>query len=506
MSKQNLVLPFLLFIFLLAVSTYPENAYPQDKKPDYLKSGITNLKEENYEEAIADLKKAREEDPNSSVAAYFLGIAYKKVQDYKEAKHHLNDAITLKPAVKEGVVELADTFYQLGELEDALKTLEIAEREDISPAQTVFLKGLVLLKTRKNLEAIEAFKKAKSLDEKLSRSADYQIGIANLQEGKLSEAREVFKEVVVRDPNADIAQFANQYINAIAKRLKEERPFRVTLGIQYMYDDNVLLKPSDSAAAGDITGEGDSVGVATLRAEYVPKLTGPWGMKLQYSLYYNIHEDLKTHDIQSHTAALIPSYNFKDSSISLLTSYNYTLVDDFKYVHSVTVLPQYSFVINQNQFAQAFVRYQFKDFLKKAINSDENRDSNDYAVGGSWFYLFAENKGFLNLRYEFNKENTDGKNWEYHGNKFSAGFLYPVMEKLKLNIGLEAYLQKYEETHTAFDKKRKDETYTFNTMLSYSIYEDIDIQAQYSHIKSNSNITVYDYDRNIVSIGIEARF
>ena len=175
-------------------------------------------------------------------------------------------------------------------------------------------------------------------------------------------------------------------------------------------------------------------------------------------------------------------------------------------MHSVTVLPQYSFVINQNQFAQAFVRYQFKDFLKKAINSDENRDSNDYAVGGSWFYLFAENKGFLNLRYEFNKENTDGKNWEYHGNKFSAGFLYPVMEKLKLNIGLEAYLQKYEETHTAFDKKRKDETYTFNTMLSYTIYEDIDIQAQYSHIKSNSNITVYDYDRNIVSIGIEARF
>lgn len=172
-------------------------------KPDYLKQGTANLKDENYEEAVDDLKKAREDDPNSSIAAFYLGVAYKKIQDYKEARVHLKDAITLSPAVKEAVMELADVSYQLGNMDEALETLEIAEREEIAPAQTAFLKGLVLLKKRKNNEAIESFKKSKATDNKLATSADYQIGVANLQEGRLSEAKDVFKEIVVRDPNAD---------------------------------------------------------------------------------------------------------------------------------------------------------------------------------------------------------------------------------------------------------------------------------------------------------------
>lgn len=498
-----------LFISLLIVTFRPENIYSQtlaEARSDYLNQGISNLKEENYEEAVENFKMARMEDPNSSVSAYFLGIAYKKIENKEEALANLKDAVALKPAVKEAVIELADVLYQLGNMSEALKEVAVAEKEEITPAQTAFLKGLVLLKLGRNIDAVESFKKAKSFDEKLTMAANYQIAMADMQEGRLDEAKEIFKEVVIRDPNADLAQFANQYIDMITKRLKEERPFRAAVGIQYQYDDNVLLKPGDSSVAAGITNEADSAAIASLRAEYVPKLKGPYGIKAQYSLYLSKHENLTTHDIQSHTVAIVPTYNFKSSSIGLLTSYNYTFVEDDGYLKTYALSPTYTFTLTESQFTQAFLRYQRRDYLKQAIDADENRDGNDYGVGASWFYLIAEKKGFLNARYELNREDTEGRNWEYVGNKFGLGFLYPLTDKLALNLGGEGYWQNYERTHTAFNKKREDSTYTFDTMLSYNIYDDIDIQVQYAYIRGKSNIAVYDYDKNVVTVGVEKKF
>ena len=534
-----------------------------------MKQGIANLKEENYEEAVEDFKRYREIDPRSPIGAYYMGIAYKKTQDYKEAKTNLKDALTLSPPVKEAVVELSDVLYQLGENEEALKELERGEMMGFESARTVFLKGQILSALGKKSDisieedrilykgekypfikneddtitawegllkdktfyissraAIESFKKAKTIDKKLTTSADYQIAMVNLQNGNLNEAREMLKEIVIRDPNADIAQFANQYIDAITKRIKEERPFRFTGEVQYQQDGNVLLKPSDVTAAGDIAGESDSLGIAVLRGEYVPKLIEPYSIKAQYSFFGNIHNRLKNYDIQSHSITLAPNYNLKRGSITLLTGWNYTLVDNNKYLETLTLSPLYTFIINKTQFIQTSLRYQNKHYLKAPANSNEDRDGINYNGGVSWFYLLSGNKGFLNLKYEYDREDTVGTNWKYTGNKFGVSLLYPLSVplflkeaglpllrsiatgsgELNLNIGGEVYMQGFDNTHTSFKKKRDDKTYNINTMITYRVYEDMDIKMQYVYIQADSNISVYTYNKNMATIGMEYRF
>lgn len=497
------------YIPLIIVFLSIENVSSQKlatPQTDYLKQGIANLKEENYEEAVEDLKNARKKNPNSSLEAYLLGIAFKKVQNYSDARVHLKDALTLTPPTKEAATELSDVLYQLGENEQALNELESAEKIGLKSAQTVFLKGLILSKLGKNPEAIESFQKAKSLDEKLTASADYQIAMVNLQDGRLNEARDILKEIVIRDPNADIAQFANQYIDAITKRLKEARKFKFAAGIQYQNDSNVILKPSDATVAGNITGESDSSGIATLRGEYTPKLRAPYNFKAQYSFYQNLHNRLKIYDVQSHSINLVPGSNLPGGSITLLTGYNYTLVDNNNYLQTITLSPAYTFIINKIQFIQTSIKYQSKDYLKTPANSDEDRDGANYNGGISWFYLISGNNGFLNMRYEFDKEDTAGKNWIYSGNKLGLSLLYPIMEKLNLNAGGEMYLQGFENIHTTFNKKRDDKLYNLNTMLTYRIYEDVDIQLQYIYMQADSNISVYGYNKNMLTLGIEARF
>ena len=472
---------------------------------DYLESGIASLREGNYEEAVQELRMARSQSPESSLAAYYLGVSYKKVQNYSEAKVHLKDAVRLRPPVKEAIVELADAFYQLGEMNDALQTLTIAELEGIESAQTRFLKGLVLLKLGGGKASIGYFEKAKSMDQRYTQSADYQIALANIQEGNLVKAREILREIVIRDPNTDMAQYANQYIDAITKRLKEESPLRFFAGIQYQYDDNVILKPGDASVAGDITNEADSLTAVTLRAEYTPKLKGPYGLKTQYSMYFAGYHDLSSYDVQSHTISLVPNYNLRQGQLSLLTSFNYTMVDDYKYLKTLTLSPAYMHLISDTQFVQASVKYLHKEYQMPPINSDEDRDSGDAGFGASWYYLLAGGKGFINARYDFNSENADGINWAYKGNKIGAGLLYPLMERLKLNIGGEDYLQDFDNVHTVFGSNRKDTIFTLYSLLTYALSDKIDISARYVFVNGDSNIALYDYDKSTITLGIEAR-
>jgi len=469
-------------------------------------NGKENLKAENIEEAIEDFKLAREEAPGSALAAYLLGIAYKKAMAYEDALKNLSDAVTLTPAVSEAVVELAEVYYQLGNDDKAMENIRLAEKLGVKPAEAAFVKGLIFLRQGRNREARGSFTRAKSLDENLTQSADYQTAVANLRDGNLDEAKEIFKEIVVRDPNADIAQFARQYMDAVTSKLKAERVLKVTVDLQYQYDDNVLLKPGDSTVAAEITNEGDWAAVEIVRAEYAPKLRGQAVFKAQYSLYNISHRKFATHDVMSHTVSLVPGYNSEIGSFSAIMSYNYTMVDDFKYLQTYGITPTYQFSTGRGHFASVFVKAQKKEYIRPAFIHEEDRDSDEWGAGASWYYLLAENSGFFNISYAFNHEDTHGTNWQYMGHKLGAGLSYPVTASVRFNLGGEAYQQDFEDKNTVFNKVRKDKTYTGSSTLSYAVTDDIDAQIQYNYVRGDSNVTVYDYSKNVYSAGIEARF
>ena len=285
-----------------------------------LSRGIEEYKDENFEEACDILVKAREEDPASSLAAFYLGLTYKQLMNYKDAAANFRDAVTLKPPVKDAVVELIEVLYNLGELQEAKEWLNVAEREKIKPAQTTFLKGLILLKEDNNLEAIKEFEKSKEIDNTLTQAADFQIGIAYIKERKLSEAREKFRAIAIVSPESDLGAFAREYEDTITKRLALEKEWRFNAGLAYQYDDNVILNPGIEISG--IPGGEDWAAIATFSAGYAPRLSGPWTLNTQYSFYANRHRRIETNDIMSHTLTVAPGYNFKNASLNLFLSYN----------------------------------------------------------------------------------------------------------------------------------------------------------------------------------------
>lgn len=414
--------------------------------------------------------------------------------------------MTHSPKIKGALIELVDSLYQLGQLDEAKTWIAEAEKEGIRPAQVAFLKGLVLLKDGNETDAIPAFENAKGLDKSMAQACDYQIGIAYLKGRRFDEAKNAFREVAILDPGSNMANFANQYMDALTKREEAMRPLKFSFGFAWQYDDNVILKPSDESLAANIADKGDSREVYTAKAEYDHRFGDNFGIKGIYSLYWAKQNDLGFYDVVSNNFMLQPSIYFQKSLLSFPSGYAHTIVNDKNYLSSPSTSAIYNFMVGGSNMGQGFVKYQYRDYLWTPSTSDENRDGNDFGGGIGWYFFFAKNKGFINLRYALNKDWTEGNNWEYLGNRGTATVLIPVVDKLNLTVSSDVFLQDFSNSHTTYNVYRKDRIYTLSSLIAYKFYKDSEIQAQYTFVKDDSNISVYDYNRNIYSVGVEVKF
>jgi len=173
-NSKKIIYIFMISLFLVS------NIQAQEKQK--MNEARAEYQHENYEEAIVSFEDLRAKHPDSSPIAYYLGLTYKKLQDYKKARPHFEAAYALNDSNDNALLELIDVLYQTGENEEALKWIEVAEKKSIKPAQIAFFKGLVLLKKGDQAEkAIESFNKAEELDESLAGSVKYYRGFAFLQ-------------------------------------------------------------------------------------------------------------------------------------------------------------------------------------------------------------------------------------------------------------------------------------------------------------------------------------
>ncbi|MFH1996528.1 MAG: tetratricopeptide repeat protein [Candidatus Omnitrophota bacterium] len=481
------------------------NAIPGNFE-DSLKDGIAQFKHENYDEALEIFGGLRSADPKSSLAAYYLGLTYKQLENYTAAIEHLKASLTMTPKIKGALIELIDTLYRLDMIEDAKEWIKVAEDSGVRPAQAAYLKGLTLIKAEQYEDAVEAFENAKGLDAQLAQSADYQTGLAYVKLKKFSAAGDIFQGLVALDPNTDIAEYASRYVDALEQKKERDRPFHYNIRTAFEYDSNVVLKPGDTALVTQIADADDTRQVFDLSCDYTLKSEDEISKtKAGYAIRYSKQNDFGNYDMVANNFSLQPSFVFDKLRVSLPASYGHTIVNGKNYLSSASVGEMNNYMLGKTKMAQAGILYKSKKYLRPPFG-DEDRTGNELLGTGGLFLFFMKNKGYVNLKYSVNKDWPEGANWEYWGNRISAGFLLPVGENFKLNAQSDFFLQQYSNIHTVFAKKRKDQTYSLSTVLSYEFMKNAEIQTQYTFVSQQSNINVYEYDRNVISCAVQYKF
>ncbi len=511
MNKSAAIVCLLLLFLLCHDGAFAADPLLQVPGADpLLQSGIDQYMQENYEEAVEIFSEYRRIHPEYSPAAYFLGISYKSGGNLKEAIANLRAAVRLTPHIKEAVVELADAYYQLGENREALRWIEVAEREGIHPARVSFLKGLVLAKMDKDKQAIAAFENAKQLDPSLAQDADFQIALSHVKGRDYKSAGERLQAVIKRDINSDLAGFARTYQDLVENRAFLERPLRFTVGLFGGYDTNLILKPLDDSVAPNITDEKTYFFNSNLRVDYVPIIEGPWLFNATYALGSSIHEKYSTsHDYLTNTISMAPGYNFGKYAFNIAAFYGNALLRDPSYKSYLDlggVGPMGRVLLGDNQILEAFAGYYKQNYHRRPLAPEDDRDSDGTNAYLSWTWMMQED-WLLNLKYELSRDRTDGIWWENIGNRFTANLIAPIINKLKGQAVADIHLQDYRYENSAFSNtKRRDRTYNWILGLTYELNRNTSLIAQYTYTRGYSNISIYDYDRNLYQIGVELRF
>lgn len=500
--------------------------------------GLNEFNKENFEEALPYFLEAVKTEPASSRAAYYSGLTYKVMERHTESIQYLTNAATLTPRVDEAIVELIDVLYYTDNIGEAEKWIAVAERDGINPARVQFLKGLILLKTGRPGEAIAAFENAKRLDPRLTQQAELQIASAYAQQGKLKEAQDRLRSTITLDPASDLALFARDYEKVVSDRMERERPWRFSIGMAYKYDTNVIVKGS-GPLTDSVSGQEDSALNFGLRIGY----TAPFSFRTPYSLsvYYTMYADryfgkmytradgtrgnLTEYNNMTNQISVVPAYSFGRWAVSLPVTYSYISLQGVKgnnfynelnwavqtrYLQYTAVSPTLRFIITPDTFGEVFLGYMRKRYFDTELHPEpppEEERSGTLTKGGlGWNYSFKENKGLFTVRYSYAQDNTHGRNWVNSENRFGVDLLYPIMGTLRAQASAEAIYVKYRHENTFFAQKRRDDIYNVAFGLIYGFIKNTDLILQYNHYRNQSNIALYDYKREVYTMGVEYRF
>jgi tetratricopeptide (TPR) repeat protein len=512
---------FFVGVVFFLICSYPVLASASGRE-DFFERGIAELRAKNYKEAIILFEKAYKENPNDPRITFYLGLTHRGMQNFPETVRFFKETLRLDPRAVDVQFLLADVLFHMANYEEALTTIEAAIKEGVRPAHSHYLKGLILIKLKKNTEAVSAFKKAKELDPALTQQADFQIAAIYVHKREFKKAEEIFRGLITIDPTTDWALFAKDYLEALEKM---PPPYRLNVRLGIQYDDNVLATPLGVGLV-DVPKHEDWKKLFSLFGEYTFFQKGPWNIKASYSLsiakhaqnYYTAEGGRKvpSQDTIDHTLSLMPSYNTETSVTSLLLSYNYLEIDYTKYKEAWTVNPSHTFIISGNHLGQVSLTYRKdgyynREWTRKKFGAypaqAEDRRADYFSAGLGYFYRFSEGRGLFNLRTEGSINDADGRNWKYRGYKVSAGLLYPfINNRLRANIFGEVYLRDFSEIHTVYERERRDNTYTAQIALTYAIINPLDVTLGYAHTMNDSNIGVYEYRRNLYTLSLEYRF
>jgi Tfp pilus assembly protein PilF len=467
---------------------------------DILEQGKAQLAQDNYEEAYGLFVRAIEATPGSVDAHYHAGVAAQAIPDLKKAKQHYSEALKRHAGHSEARAGLAEVHYALGERAQAKALIEQSAKEGPLSDRLRYLKATMLVDDGKTGQALAEFRQLRA-SSTYSQRAGYQAGLIESGQGDSDAARKTWEEALALEPRsttADAIRYALPMLKAPTKGLS------ATVAYRFEHDSNVAIGPSTSVP-GLASEQADNRHVFNFDLIGQSLLGGQTLFRGEYHFYQNSHNDLGQFNQQAHEARLGLSFPIGGMSLQLPYTFNVYNVDGDRYLTSHTIAPALSIPLAaKGQTLRPFMKFQSNNY-QASLLADENRDSSVVA-GGLGYLVSFSGKGSVGFSYEHGEEDADGANWDNKYDRVEARLHAPLGDKLMFRGIVEFVRNDFDNVHSLFLAKRKDDAYTFTLGLAYPFLKQAAILADAAFNKHDSTLAAYAYDRDVYSLGLSWRF
>jgi tetratricopeptide (TPR) repeat protein len=483
-----------------------------------VKQAVKDIQQENYDEALAELKEAWAKGVHSPEKALLFGQVYRLMLNYGKAKEYLQEALRLKPDFRPAQLMLADTLLAIDQPKEARPILENLRAAGYEPGQTAFLLGVAAAKENQYSQAVDYFRQAEA-EPKLAQEAKFQASLALVALNRVKEAKQAMEESIALNPLSQTADYAHRYMGSLTQRADELRPFHITVTTGFDYDSNVTLAPGGGASVSTVSGKASAVFFQTALLEYTVMPAGPFSVLTQYSYFQNFHPAVQGYDIMSHFMGITPTYAFKNGRLWLPMNFTYMDLQSDKYYTGINVTPTYLHLLTENVGLEVGGRFNRQYYWTPVFISQDDRSGKVWGGNVGMYYFFKKQKGFVQARLSYLHNNTTGNNWDSSSYNLLLSLLWPITEKLKYNIFLDLTQQPFENTFyngatvgniigapLIPQPKRQDQILMFGMQVSYEFAKGLEGGLHWYFIRDNSNINLYNYSRHIAGGQLAYRY
>lgn len=404
----------------------------------------------------------------------------------------------------------AGEAFKSGDYEKALEEFSIL-LEEYPEDSVIILRyiGLSYHRLEQYDKAINSYEKALEINPQ-SAPVLFYLASTYFKTSNTTKANELFQNVISISPDSLYSGWSERYIQAIEQQeTVYERPggprlYQVFLQVAPQLDFNVPESPDNSSSFSDDESfrftEYASIGLRT-------KQLGNWFLGTDFSTYQSQNTKRELREFNLSTFDISPYINYtttilgKAFSPILRYNFNYALLDYDSYSNSHSISANLNTAFTENTLTVPFYRLRFDDFNDKGFDpSISSRDATNNAVGLLQYFFFSQRAVNVWLGYEFQNNDSDGLNFNYNGHRVTGGFSVPVYWGIRADISGEYGRDDYPDFQGPRD--RETNRGSFFGRITRNIKGPIYGAFSYSYTNENSNYSVLEFDRHILTWSI----
>lgn len=188
----------------------------------HLRQGYGHLKAGRHADALEELTKASEIDPNVPDAYHYMGEAYRQLQLLDKAERAYRQALAVDPSYRRSRRNLAWVLYEVGQYDEALAILTQLRKE--RPEDMFVLQELAMntLAVGRPAEAIQLLDQYNRIEGKQAWGYT-QLGRAHADAGHRERAEEAYRQALAINPNESLAHYWLGQLLAASGREEESK-------------------------------------------------------------------------------------------------------------------------------------------------------------------------------------------------------------------------------------------------------------------------------------------
>jgi tetratricopeptide (TPR) repeat protein len=467
--------------------------------------GLAAFHKEHYQDALLLFDQAVDADATDAHALYYRGACRARLNQVDGAIADLRAALDLDPNLAPAAVELGVALIQQGAYAEAVGPLERAQQDPVTAARASLFLGVAYLRLDQHERAREALDRA-AQDPTLEASAQYYLGVLAYQEQHWDEAESRFAAVVDLSPGSSIGQESAAFLERLQQT--HARRYRLYGSVGLQYDSNVVLAPATNIPTLGISQQADGSVVLNAAIDAVPYESERATIVIGYNFFQSLHFELTNFNLDQNLVNAQISGNWEWLQYGFLGRYSYYFLETSSFLQEATALPWLT--ANEATFGRTefYYRTRYRDFF---LLPYPQLNALNYAVGLRQVFYLGRPDRFASIGYQFDNQDPtksarsfspSGSMFGYNGQEVNVGFGWLLPWTTTFEAG---YAFRYED-YAGASMGRIDTPNQWVVGLTKDLTQWLAVNLAYLGTIHTSNQPQYDYNRNIVSLILEATY